>query len=72
MGVSESINEELWFNHEEFEQFCERTMSLVARKKMARVARRTAKKRARTRKRKEKFRKSDDKLKTLAKKQAKM
>ena len=72
MGVSESINEELWFNHEEFEQFCERTMSLAARKKMARVARRTAKKRARTRKRKEKFRKTDDKLKTLAKKQAKM
>ena len=72
MGVSESINEELWFNYEEFEQFCERTMSLAARKKMARVARRTAKKRARTRKRKEKFRKTDDKLKTLAKKQAKM
>ena len=74
MGIreNEEVNEELWFNYEEFEMFCERVVSLQTRKKMARTARRTAKKRARSRKRKEKFRKSDDKLKTLANKKAKM
>ena len=74
MNIKEDteITEENWFNHDEFEVFCERVVSLQTRKKMARVARKTSKRRARARKRKEKFRKSDDKLKTLANKKAKM
>ena len=74
MGIKEDteINEECWFDHDEYTMFVERVVSLQTRKKMARVARKTAKRRAKSRKRKEKFRKSDDKLKTLANKKAKM
>jgi len=73
MGVSESkINEELWFNYEEFDQFCERVVSLQTRRKMARVARKTSKKRARSKERKKKFKKSTETLKAISRKKAKM
>jgi len=71
MGVKHFIKES-WFDFEEFEMFTEKVVSLQTRKKMAKVARRTAKKRAKVRKRKEKFMKTKGQLKTKAEKQAKM
>jgi hypothetical protein len=71
MGVKHFIKES-WFDFEEFEMFAEKVVSLQTRRKMAKVAKRTAKKRAKIRKRKEKFMKTTGQLKTKAEKQAKM
>jgi hypothetical protein len=70
MGVTESL-EENWFNYEEYELFCEK-VSLQTRKKMARAATRTAKRRAVTKKRKQKHRKSSEDLGKKARQEAKL
>jgi len=78
MGIKNHMKES-WFNYDEFKEFIaevrnleERAVSIQARRKMARVAKRTAKKRAKTRKRREKFRKKPEQLKAKAEKAAKM
>jgi hypothetical protein len=53
-------------------ELTERVVSFQTRKKMARAARRTAKKRARVRKRKEKFKKTEGQIQKKANKDAKM
>jgi hypothetical protein len=70
MGITESL-EENWFNYEEYELFCEK-VSLQTRKKMARAAKRTAKRRAVSRKRKQKHRKSGADLGKKANREAKL
>ena len=78
MGVKEFIKDS-WFNYDDFEKFIcevakidERVVSIQTRRKMAQVARRTAKKRAKIRKRKEKHMKTKGQLLVKAEKDAKM
>ena len=72
LGIRESIEEinENWFDYDEFELFCEK-VSVMTRRKMAKAARRTAKRRAVTRKRKQKRMKSKEEILAKAKREAK-
>ena len=80
MGVPVGVQES-WFDYDEFTEFAENfiefnkqteltELTVAARRKMAKAAKRTAKQRARKRKIKQKRRKSKEEIKTKAKKEA--